>query len=152
MIFDMWWQCKWLSVDHLNGFSSSAVCTIRASPTNRRRMSAMPATIQIRVPAGSPISAPESPAPPSALPVRTAAKANRPLRQFDLNRARRRYWTRRAHRCHGLVWNLRHLNLQQTLPIQPPPGEHQVGIWLHTPARSARPTRLVPNSLPRFCI
>ncbi len=51
-----------------NGFSCSAVCTIPLSPTKPRRISVTPATIQIRVPAGSPIISPNFPAPHATLP------------------------------------------------------------------------------------
>jgi hypothetical protein len=51
-----------------NGFSCSAVCTISLSPVNPRRMSVTPATIQMRVPAGSPIIAPDSPVRHATLP------------------------------------------------------------------------------------
>ena len=46
-----------------NGFSCSAVCTIPLSPTKPRRISVTPATIQMRVPAGSPIIGANTPSP-----------------------------------------------------------------------------------------
>src|SRR6266849_3906335 len=45
-----------------NGLSLSAVCTIPLNPVNPRRRSVIPATIQIRVPAASPIIAANAPA------------------------------------------------------------------------------------------
>src|SRR5207249_11911570 len=51
-----------------NGFSASAVCTMPLSPTNPRRRSVTPATIQILVPAGGPIIPPTPPAPRAAPP------------------------------------------------------------------------------------
>src|SRR6266446_3318961 len=51
-----------------NGFSSSAVCTMPLSPTKPRRRSVTPATIQILVPAGSPIIPATPPTPPAGPP------------------------------------------------------------------------------------
>ena len=45
-----------------NGLSWSLVCTIPLNPTNPRRMSVTPATIQIRVPAANPIIGANAPA------------------------------------------------------------------------------------------
>src|SRR6266478_526889 len=59
-----------------NGLSASAVCTIPLSPTKPRRMSVTPATIQIRVPAASPIIAPDTPTPRATMP-------DRPSRQCE---------------------------------------------------------------------
>jgi len=50
-----------------NGLSWSALCTIPLNPVNPRRRSVTPATIQIRVPAASPIIAASVPAPRAVL-------------------------------------------------------------------------------------
>jgi hypothetical protein len=50
-----------------NGLSCSVVCTIPLNPVNPRHMSVTPETIQIRVPAASPIIATNAPAPCAVL-------------------------------------------------------------------------------------
>src|SRR5438874_1666716 len=131
----------------LNGFCSSAVCTIALKPTKPRRRSVRPATIQICVLAGimpAAVSFQHSSQQPY---IRAALDANLCARQLDVNRPGRA--PRRRTRC----WLQRDRQQLRTLlrltqpagQVQTPPGEQLVRIYAvragHTRHRCTRHER-----------